>query len=199
MSSSEVLLLAFLIGVIAGLRSLTAPAVVAYGAHKGWLNLSGTRLAWMGALWALIFFVLLAIVELITDQLPSTPPRTKAPGLIARILMGGLAGACVAVAGAGSLMVGAVLGIVGALVGTFGGYQARTGLVRALKVPDFVVACVEDFGGDLWRAFYRFAVLSAGKIGGCCKIQTPVLPPIRKWQVAHCKVLKGSFNRATVD
>jgi uncharacterized membrane protein len=48
MSSSEVLLLAFLIGVIAGLRSLTAPAVVAYGAHKGWLNLTGTRLAWMG-------------------------------------------------------------------------------------------------------------------------------------------------------
>jgi uncharacterized membrane protein len=144
MSSSEVLLLAFLIGVIAGLRSLTAPAVVAYGAHKGWLNLTGTQLAWMGALWALIFFVLLAIVELITDQLPSTPPRTKAPGLIARILMGGLAGACVAVAGAGSLLVGAVLGIVGALLGTFGGYQARTGLVRALKIPDFVVACVED-------------------------------------------------------
>jgi uncharacterized membrane protein len=98
----------------------------------------------MGALWALIFFVLLAIVELITDQLPSTPPRTKPPGLIARVLMGGLAGACVAVAGAGSLLVGAVLGIVGALVGTFGGYQARTGLVRALKVPDFGVACVED-------------------------------------------------------
>jgi uncharacterized membrane protein len=144
MSSSEVLLLAFLIGVIAGLRSLTAPAVVAYGAHKGWLNLTGTRLAWMGALWALIFFVLLAIVELITDQLPSTPPRTKAPGLIARILMGGLAGACVAVGGAGSLLLGAVLGIVGALVGTFGGYQARTGLVRALKIPDFVIACVED-------------------------------------------------------
>lgn len=135
MSSSEVLLLAFLIGVIAGLRSLTAPAVVAYGAHKGWLNLSGTRLAFMGALWALIFFVLLAIIELITDQLPSTPPRTKGPGLIARILMGGLSGACVAVAGASSLMLGAVLGVVGALAGTFGGYQARTGLVRALKVP----------------------------------------------------------------
>jgi uncharacterized membrane protein len=144
MSSSEVLLLAFLIGVIAGLRSLTAPAVVAYGAHKGWLHLAGTKIPWMGALWALIFFVLLAIVELITDQLPSTPPRTKGPGLIARILMGGLAGACVAVAGAGSLTVGAILGIVGALVGAFGGYQARTGLVRALKVPDFVIACVED-------------------------------------------------------
>ena len=50
----------------------------------------GTKIPWMGALWALIFFVLLAIVELITDQLPSTPPRTKGPGLIARILMADL-------------------------------------------------------------------------------------------------------------
>ena len=57
MSSSEVLLLAFLIGVIAGLRAMTAPAVVAYAAHKGWLNLTGTHLAWMGATWALILFV----------------------------------------------------------------------------------------------------------------------------------------------
>jgi uncharacterized membrane protein len=144
MSSSEVLLLAFLIGVIAGLRSLTAPAVVAYGAHKGWLNLTGTHLAWMSATWALIFFVLLAVMELITDQLPSTPPRTKSAGLIARILLGAIAGACIAVAGASSLLLGAILGILGALVGTFGGYQARTGLVRALKAPDFVIACLED-------------------------------------------------------
>jgi uncharacterized membrane protein len=144
MNPSEVLLLAFLIGVIAGLRSLTAPAVVAYAAHKGWLNLTGTHLSWMSATWALILFVLLAIVELITDQLPSTPPRTKGPGLIARILLGGLAAVCVAVAGASSLVLGAILGIVGALAGAFGGYRARTGLVRVLKVPDFVIACAED-------------------------------------------------------
>jgi uncharacterized membrane protein len=115
MSSSEALLLAFLIGVIAGLRAMTAPAVVAYAAHKGWLNLTGTHLSWMGATWALILFVLLAIIELITDQLPSTPPRTKGPGLIARIVLGGLAGACVATAGASSLVLGAILGIVGAV------------------------------------------------------------------------------------
>jgi len=144
MSSSEVLLLAFLIGVIAGLRAMTAPAVVAYGAHKGWLNLHGTPLSFMGATWALILFVLLAIFELITDQLPSTPPRTKGPGLIARILLGGLAGACVGVAGAASWLLGGILGMIGALAGTFGGYHARVGLVRALKVPDFVIACLED-------------------------------------------------------
>ncbi len=37
-----VLLLALLIGVVAGLRSLTAPAVVAWAAFLGWIDLHGT-------------------------------------------------------------------------------------------------------------------------------------------------------------
>jgi uncharacterized membrane protein len=38
-------------------------------------------------------------------------------------------------------------------VGCFGGYQARTGFVKALGVPDIYVALVEDLvaiGGSLW-------------------------------------------------
>ena len=152
MSSGEVLLLAFLIGGIAGLRALTAPAAVAYGAHKGWLSLGGTHFSWMGSIFAVLFFVVLAIAELVADQLPSTPARTKPTGLIPRILFGALCGTCVAIAAGGSLAAGAILGIVGAIVGAFVGYQVRTGLVRALKVPDFVIACLEDLvaiGGGL--------------------------------------------------
>jgi uncharacterized membrane protein len=153
MTPSEVLLLAFLIGVISGLRSLTAPAVVAWAAHKGWLNLQNTLLSFMGSTAALIIFVLLALVELVTDQLPSTPSRLKPPGLIARIVLGGLSGAAVAVAGGQSLGLGAVLGAVGGVAGAFAGYHARTGLVRGLKVPDIVIALLEDavaIGGGLF-------------------------------------------------
>jgi uncharacterized membrane protein len=153
MTPSEVLLLAFLIGVISGLRSLTAPAVVAWAAHKGWLNLQNTPLSFMGSTAALIIFVLLALVELVTDQLPSTPSRLKPPGLIARIVLGGLSGAAVAVAGGQSLGLGAVLGAVGGVAGAFAGYHARTGLVRGLKVPDIVIALLEDavaIGGGLF-------------------------------------------------
>ena len=39
MNPSQVPLLAFLIGVIAGLCSLTATALVAWAAHRYWLNL----------------------------------------------------------------------------------------------------------------------------------------------------------------
>lgn len=153
MNPSQVLLLAFLIGVVAGLRSLTAPAVMAWAAHRNWLNLQNTPLAFMGSTTALVIFVVLAIGELIADQLPFTPSRTKPPGLIARIVLGGLSGAAVAAAGAQSMAVGGIVGAAGGIAGAFGGYQARTRLVRALKVPDFVVACLEDavaIGGGLF-------------------------------------------------
>src|SRR5260370_12468801 len=144
MTPPQVLLLAFGIGVIAGVRSLTAPAVVAWAAHGGWLNLHNISLSFMGSTAAVAIFTILAVVELVADQLPSTPARTKPTGLIARIILGGLSAAAVALAGGQSAAVGGVLGAVGGVVGAFVGYRARTGLVRALKVPDFVIAVLED-------------------------------------------------------
>jgi uncharacterized membrane protein len=144
MAPALVLLLAFLIGVVSGLRSLTAPAVVAWAAHLGWIHLDQTILRFMDSTAAIAVFTLLALVELIADQLPSTPSRTAPPGLIARIVLGALCGAAVAVAGAQSIAIGAVLGAAGGVAGAFGGYQVRTRLVKALKVPDFVIACLED-------------------------------------------------------
>jgi uncharacterized membrane protein len=153
MSASEVLLLALLLGVVAGLRSLTAPAVLSWAAQRDWLNLHGTRLSFMASTAAMVIFILLAVGELIADQLPSTPSRTAPPGLIARIFTGALCGAGIAAAGMQSLALGALLGIVGALIGTYGGHAARIGLVRALKVPDLVIATLEDIvaiGGGLF-------------------------------------------------
>jgi uncharacterized membrane protein len=152
MDTSYVLLLAFLIGVVSGLRALTAPAVVAWAAHLGWLNLTNTRLAFMGSMLSVIIFSFLAVLELVADQIPNTPARTKPPGLIARILLGGLSGSALALAGAQSLMPGALLGAAGGIAGAFSGYQARTRLVKALNVPDLVIALLEDavaIGGGL--------------------------------------------------
>jgi uncharacterized membrane protein len=152
MSPSEALLLAFLIGIVAGLRSLTAPAVVSWAAHRNCIDLHNTPLSFMGSTVTVSIFVLLALGELVADQLPSTPSRTKPVGLIARIVLGGLSGACVAVAGAQSIVIGALLGAVGGVAGAFAGYEVRTRLVRALKVPDLVIAVLEDavaIGGGL--------------------------------------------------
>jgi len=144
MSPSQVLFLAFLIGVVAGLRSLTAPAVVAWAAHRNGLQLHNSPLSFMGSTAAVVVFTLLALVELVADQLPSTPSRTEPPGLIARIVLGGLSGAAVVASESQSIALGAVLGMAGGIVGAFAGYEVRTRLVRALRVPDFVIACLED-------------------------------------------------------
>ena len=146
------LLLALLAGFFVGLRSLTPPAVIAWAAHLDRLKLVGP-LAWIGTTPAVVVFTVLALMELVADKLPTTPNRTAPRGLIARIVMGGLTGACVAAAGTRGALSGALVGVVGALAGSFGGYQARTGLVKALRAPDFVIAVLEDLlaiGGSLW-------------------------------------------------
>jgi uncharacterized membrane protein len=144
MTPGLALALAFGIGFVAGLRSFTAPAVTSWAAHIGRLGLVGTPLAFMASKWTAGIFTILALVEFVADQLPKTPARTTAGPLGARIVTGLLTGACFAIAGGASLVVGAVIGAVGAVVGAFAGYRSRVGLVRGLKVPDFVIAIPED-------------------------------------------------------
>lgn len=144
MSSSFGLLLSFGIGIDAGLRTMTAPAVVAWAAYLGWINLSGSPLAFMGSVWTVGIFTLGALLEFVTDQLPTTPARTVPVQLGARAVMGLLTGACLAVAAGMYGWIGAVAGTIGSIAGAFGGYRARVGLVRALHVPDIAVAIPED-------------------------------------------------------
>jgi uncharacterized membrane protein len=146
------LVFAFLIGLFAGLRSLTPPAAVAWAVHLGWLKLA-RPLSLIGSLPAVIILTLLALGELIVDKLPNTPNRTAPLGLIARIVTGALTGGCVAVGGGQSAFVGAALGLIGGTVGCFAGYQARTRLVKSLRQPDLYVALLEDLvaiGGSLF-------------------------------------------------
>ncbi|MFT4251832.1 MAG: DUF4126 family protein [Caulobacter sp.] len=134
--------LALLIGVIAGLRAMTAPAAVAWGAHLGWIPLAGTPLAWLGNNIAVWIFTGLAAIELVTDQLPFTPSRKVPPQFGARIVSGGFCGAAIGFAG-GSWIVGAVLGVIGAVAGTLGGAAARGKLAAAFK-RDTPAALIED-------------------------------------------------------
>jgi uncharacterized membrane protein len=146
------LLLAFLIGFFAGLRSLTAPAATAWAVYLGWLRLE-RPLSLIGSIISVAIFTLLAIVEFVADKLPKTPNRTSPPGLLARIVMGGLTGACVATGGGQGALLGAMLGAVGGVAGCFGGYQARARLVKATGSPDIYVALLEDLvavAGCLW-------------------------------------------------
>ncbi|MEG3088496.1 DUF4126 domain-containing protein [Sphingomonas sp. PB4P5] len=136
------LLLAFLIGIVAGLRAMTAPAAVAWAAQLGWISLDGTWLAFLGYRFTPWIFTVLALAELVTDQLPSTPSRKVPPQFAARVILGGLSGAALGANG-GALALGAAFGVVGAVFGTYGGAWARGRLAAAFG-SDRPAALLED-------------------------------------------------------
>ncbi len=135
-------LVALGIGLIAGLRAMTAPAAIAWAAYLGWLPLAGTALAFMGSIWAVAIFSLLALVELVRDQLPGTPSRKEPLAFATRLLMGGLTGACVG-ATFQVLVAGLACGVLGAVLGTYLGAAVRGALARAFG-KDLPAALIED-------------------------------------------------------
>ena len=137
-----ILLLALIIGIVAGLRAMTAPAAVAWGAYLGTINVSASPLAFMGYYWTPWIFSVLAIVELVTDQLPTTPSRKVPVQFGTRIVMGALTGATIG-ASADQLVAGLVAGVIGAVIGTLGGAAARGKLAASFK-KDMPAAFIED-------------------------------------------------------
>jgi uncharacterized membrane protein len=135
--------LAFLIGVVGGLRALTPLAAVSWGARLGWLHLENTPLAFMGYAATPYIFTLLAIGEIVNDKLPKTPSRKEPMGFIARLVTGALCGAALG-ASDQSLIGGLVAGVVGAVAGTLGGYEFRSRLVKATGGKDLPIALLED-------------------------------------------------------
>jgi uncharacterized membrane protein len=136
------LLCAFLVGFVAGLRSMLAPAVVSWAARLGLLNVDRTYVALMDSRITVAVFTVLAVCELIVDKLPTTPSRKQPLPFAIRIMCGALVGATVGASG-GKLIVGAILGAVGAVAGTVGGAAVRAKLAAALH-RDFPAAVVED-------------------------------------------------------
>jgi uncharacterized membrane protein len=136
------LLLAFLIGTVAGLRAMTAPAAVAWAASGGALNVAGSPLEFLGWRYTPWVFTLLAAGELVTDQLPSTPSRKVPVQFGTRIVSGALCGAAVGI-DQGAPLAGLALGVAGAVIGTLGGAWAR-GQLAALLGRDTPAALIED-------------------------------------------------------
>lgn len=137
-----VYVLALAIGIVAGLRAMIVPAAVSWAARLGLLDLNGTWLAFLGHAWTPWVFTVLALGELVTDQLPQTPSRTVPIQFGTRILTGALAGAAIGMA-AGSWIGGALAGAVGAVIGTLGGRAFRSWLATAFG-RDRPAALIED-------------------------------------------------------
>jgi uncharacterized membrane protein len=121
-----VMVLAFGLGFVSGLRTLTAPAaaMLARGGVVGYILAAG------------------ALGEYFVDALPGTGARTAFPSVIVRSLSGAFVGWTIATMHGGSHVVGVLAGIVGSLVGTYGGKAAR--LAAIARIGAIPAALTED-------------------------------------------------------
>jgi uncharacterized membrane protein len=135
-------LLALAMGLVAGLRTMMAPAAVSWAAHLGILQLNGTLLAFFGKSWALWLFTAWAVFELILDQTPKMSSRTVPWQFAVRLLSGALTGMACGLQ-EGRALPAAIAGLVGAVMGTLGGRSFRMRLASAFG-RDRPAALIED-------------------------------------------------------
>jgi len=139
------------LGVIAGMRSMGAPALVSdHLARSASPSLGPSPLRWLGTAKAATITKFLAAGEIVGDKLPMTPSRLAPAPLVARMVSGGMCGAALCLHGGKRGDVGAVLGMAGALAGAFGFYHLRRTLGQKTSIPDPVLGAAEDvlaFGG----------------------------------------------------
>jgi uncharacterized membrane protein len=134
--------LAIGIGAVAGLRPMTAYAVIALALERGWIRPWNSPLAGIVSGSASKRITELAMAELIADKLPFTPSRLKVVPLVSRAVSGAICGAAIHSARKRMLSTGALVGGLAAIGAAVAAYQARRRLSRDL--PDFVVALLED-------------------------------------------------------
>ncbi|WP_018622116.1 DUF4126 family protein [Spirosoma luteum] len=144
------LLKAFQIGVIAGIRTMTAPALVSYKLAHTKLNrsagptLQDSKLHFLTSKTTTNVLAVMAVGELIADKLPGAPDRTGQPQVWGRIGSGALSASALTGADGNSAPIGAVVGALGAVAGSVAFYQLRRWLTHEKDLPDLWVALAED-------------------------------------------------------
>ncbi|NLX09941.1 MAG: DUF4126 family protein [Chloroflexi bacterium] len=133
------------VGFIAGMRSMSAPALVSeYLTRKPTKELKHAPFRWLDSHTVATALKLAAAGELIGDKMPFTPDRIESYSLLGRVMMGAVSGAALSAAKGKGYTVGTVIGGLGAFTSTFVAYYLRREAGRRLPVPDPVVGGVED-------------------------------------------------------
>ena len=142
------------LGIIAGMRSMGAPALVSdHLARTQSAALEQSPLRWLGTAKTAQVTKFLAVGEIIGDKLPFTPSRVAPGPLFGRIASGGLSGAALCAADGKRAGLGAVIGVAGSIAGAYGFYHLRRTLGQKLPIPDPILGAAEDvlvYGGG-WK------------------------------------------------
>ena len=131
-------------GAVAGMRSMSAPAMVSQVAKAGEIAMGHPELDFLHSPKTAYAMTALAVGEVIADKLPFMPKRTGGPSLLGRAVAGGLSGAAISSSKRKSPFWGAIAGASGAVAAAYLFCYLRHAARDKLHVPDTVAAIVED-------------------------------------------------------
>jgi len=143
MTDVQVYVGAAVIGAVAGMRSMTAPALVSRLARSG-LSLESMQSSLLDRPPVARTVLLFAAGELIADKLPFMPKRTQPPSVVFRAISGGLSGAAVCSSKKRSRIAGVLIGAAAAVGATYGAYELRRRAGERFHIPDWPIALLED-------------------------------------------------------
>ncbi|MCC2547395.1 DUF4126 family protein [Hymenobacter sp. BT175] len=133
------------LGLIAGMRSMSAPALLSSALRRH----PSSRLAHSS--FSLLQqkgggrgLKLLAAAEMVGDKLPQMPDRTEPISIAGRALSGAVVGAVLYKLGYRKLVSGALLGGAAAVAGTFGAYYLRRAVNEKTSLQEPTAGFLED-------------------------------------------------------
>jgi len=133
------------LGAVAGVRSMSAPALLSRAASRGDIGgIEGTPFAFLASPRTARILTVLAVGEAVADKLPFSPDRISAPGLIGRMVSGALVGAALFAAAERRAALGAGLGLLAAAAASYPSYYLRVKTQEKLGAPNWAVGLVED-------------------------------------------------------
>jgi len=132
-------------GVVAGMRSMSAPAFVSnYLARKESKELAASPFGLMGSRRVAQALTIAAVGEMVADKLPVIPDRIAPGPLAARILSGALCGASLCAAEGKRARLGALCGGLSALASAYAFYHLRRKIGETETLPDTALGLSED-------------------------------------------------------
>ncbi|MFD2571950.1 DUF4126 family protein [Spirosoma soli] len=142
---NQTYLKAFGIGVVAGMRSLIAPALLSHKLVRTFPTKQPSKpIHYLAQPTTSLALKVLAGGEIAGDKIPNVPDRTIPIEFATRVASGATCGGFLTQAEGGEIPVGAVVGGLGTVVGTLVFFHLRQWLSKGVGVPDPVVALAED-------------------------------------------------------
>lgn len=133
------------IGVIAGMRSMSAPAFVSnYLAKEQSIEIENSAFRLLASRNVANALKVLAVSEMIADKLPIIPDRISPTPLLGRAISGAICGASMCISKGERSDIGGISGGLAAIVSAYGFYYLRRKLSEDAGIPNVLLGLIED-------------------------------------------------------